>query len=253
MTPQTRGGTLLPQGCSSSTRLLLQPERRNRSPRFSPATAGGTGDRAGCPSLVAPRPVPTVCPRGSCPQPSQGPGAAAAPLKSGLPPAMGSVAAPQDPARGAPLIPLPLARAPHPPQARPRSIRSRKHLFPVRGAAWGGSRKKTPVPAGYLHPAASGASLTPSTSPHAPKALLQPCAHPIPILIPSCPCPCPIPILVLIPPPTHHISCHLTSYLISSPPLPCPHPPPHSDLISHPSSHPILSSPPFLSSRPIPS
>lgn len=79
---------------------------------------------------------------------------------------------------------------------------------------------------------------------------------PVPILFPSCPYLCPIPIL--IPPPTHliissHISCHLTSYLISSPPLPYPHPPPHSDLISHPSSHPhpFFTPIPLLNANPL--
>lgn len=62
--------------------------------------------------------------------------------------------------------------------------------------------KKPRVLAGYLHPAASGASLIPSMSPHAPQALLQPCQphpcpHPIPVLtlISSYPVPIPTPSL----------------------------------------------------------
>lgn len=115
--------------------------------------------------------------------------------------------------------------------------------------AGGGSRKKNLCPGRLFTSCCQWGqpdslhvpTCTPSSAPALSASSLSPSySHPHPHLILSCPYPHPIPIL--IPPPKH-----LSSHLVSSPPLPYPHPCPRFDLISHPSSHPH----PFFTPTPL--
>lgn len=114
----------------------------------------GTGGRTGCPSLVAPCPTPRGLqpgpgwwlslgtPRGlQCPRWGWGSGH---PRAQWLRPKH----QPGGVTGALPVCPWPRPR--NPPGPGPHSVHSRKHLFPVHGAAEGGGRKNPRVPAGYL-------------------------------------------------------------------------------------------------------
>lgn len=116
------------------------------------------------------------------PQPAQpgAPGAAAAPPGSGVRPAPGSVDAPQAVALGGVTCPpthLPVAQAPRPPWGQcPAPVCSRKHLFPVHGAAVaGGQQENTSCLGGlFITCCQRGRPDRPAASPLTPRALLQP-------------------------------------------------------------------------------